>query len=177
MKKLLLYLGIIVVIFAGIFALDQYQDSKTNAAAEEKAQELYKTSPDKLSEETKKQLDDENYQNIIIPAEFEQKLADKEPMLVYFFSPTCHYCQKTTPTVMELSEEIGVEVLQYNVLEYRDPWDKYIQGTPTMIYFEDGQPSDLKINYGLSGDKEMDPLVVDAYEKYFNEVKNRQSTE
>lgn len=173
MKKLIMYLAIVVIIFGGLWGLNVYQEKSAIDKYTEKAQELYHTTPDQLSDATIKQLDNEDYQNIIVPEEFEEKLANQEDMIVYFFQPTCIYCQHTTPVLMDLAQELDVEVYQYNVYEFQDPWDHYIDGTPTMIFFDDGQETDLKIDYGLSGNEETDSQVTEAYRSFLMEAKNR----
>ncbi len=131
MKKLLIIAGIVVVVFAGIVFL-------TNQANNEKlANNPYDT--EDLEQATIDQLDDENYQNIVVPADLEEQIASGEPTTVYFFSPTCQYCQQTTPILMPTAEEMDVDVLQYNLLEYEQGWQQYmIKATPTLIHYENG---------------------------------------
>lgn len=132
MKKLLIIAGIVVVIFAGIIFL-------TNQANDEKlANNPYDT--EDLEQATIDQLDDENYQNIVVPSDLEEQIASGEPTTVYFFSPTCQYCQQTTPVLMPVAEDMNVDVLQYNLLEYDQGWQQYaIEATPTLIHYENGE--------------------------------------
>ena len=132
MKKLLIIAGIVVVVFAGIIFL-------TNQANNEKmADNPYDT--EDLEQATIDQLDDENYQNIVVPADLEEQIASGEPTTVYFFSPTCQYCQQTTPVLMPVAEDMDVDVLQYNLLEYEQGWQQYmIEATPTLIHYENGE--------------------------------------
>ncbi|MGH2319214.1 thioredoxin family protein [Planococcus sp. SE5232] len=132
MKKLLIIAGIVVVVFAGIIFL-------TNQANNEKlANNPYDT--EDLEQATIDQLDDENYQNIVVPAELEEQIASGDPTTVYFFSPTCQYCQQTTPVLMPVAEEMDIDVLQYNLLEYEQGWQQYlIEATPTLIHYENGE--------------------------------------
>ena len=132
MKKLLIITGIVVVVFAGIIFL-------TNQANNEKmADNPYDT--EDLEQATIDQLDDENYQNIVVPADLEEQIASGEPTTVYFFSPTCQYCQQTTPVLMPVAEDMDVDVLQYNLLEYEQGWQQYmIEATPTLIHYDNGE--------------------------------------
>ncbi|WP_298832265.1 co-chaperone YbbN [uncultured Planococcus sp.] len=132
MKKLLIIAGIVVIVFAGIIFL-------TNQANNEKlANNPYDT--EDLEQATIDQLDDENYQNIVVPAELEEQIASGDPTTVYFFSPTCQYCQQTTPVLMPVAEEMDIDVLQYNLLEYEQGWQQYlIEATPTLIHYENGE--------------------------------------
>ncbi len=132
MKKLLIIAGIVVVVFAGIVLL-------TNQANDKKlANNPYDT--DDLNQATIDQLDDENYQNIVLPADLEKEIASGEPTTVYFYSPLCSYCQQTTPILMPVAEDMDVDVLQYNLLEYEEEAMPYqIEATPTLVHYEDGK--------------------------------------
>ena len=132
MKKLLIIAGIVVVIFAGIIFL-------TSQANDEKlANNPYDT--EELEQPTIDQLDDENYQNIVVPSDLEEQIASGEPTTVYFFSPTCQYCQQTTPVLMPVAEDMDVDVLQYNLLEYDQGWQQYtVDSTPTLVHYDNGK--------------------------------------
>lgn len=132
MKKMIGIAAVIVAIFALIIVL-------TNMSNEEKlANNPYDT--DDLDPATIDQLDDENYQNIALPDEVSEQVASGEPTTVYFFSPTCQYCQQTTPVLMPVAEDMDVEVLQYNLLEYEQGWqDFFIESTPTLVHYENGE--------------------------------------
>lgn len=102
------------------------------------------------------QLSDENYQNIILPKDLDKKIKSGEGTFVYFFSPTCLHCQKITPILMPAAEEMGVQIDQYNVLEFEQGWNTYnIEATPTLAYYEEG--------------KEVDRIVGEASEEDFEE--------
>lgn len=146
MKKLSIYLGIIVALFGLLYFINHLSEKRYV----EPAEQLYGTTPDKLNPATKSQLLDKNYQRIILPAELDEKRENKEDLFVYLFSPTCKYCQETTPILNEIAAEVGVDYYQLNVLEFQDQWLKYnIDGTPTLIYIKDGEPID-RIDAGIS---------------------------
>lgn len=132
MKKMLAIAAIVVVIFGLIIFL-------TNQANDKKlANNPYGT--EDLQQPTIDQLDDENYQNIALPDEVNEKIASGEPTTVYFFSPTCPHCQATTPVLMPVAADMDVDVLQYNLLEYEQGWqDYFIEATPTLVHYEDGK--------------------------------------
>lgn len=124
--------GVVVVIFALIVVLTQMSNN------EKLANNPYDT--DNLDPATIDQLDDENYQNIVLPDELEEQISSGEPTTVYFFSPTCIHCQNTTPVLMPVAEDMEVDVLQYNLLEYDQGWQQYtIQSTPTLVHYENGE--------------------------------------
>lgn len=134
MKKLLIIGAIIVVLFAAIIVL-------TNVSNNNKLSSVNNPYGDKeLKQETIDQLDDENYQNIMLPDELEAKITAGEDVNAYFFSPTCVHCQAFTPTLMPIAEEMGIDIAQLNVYEYDELWEKYdFKQTPTFIRFEEGK--------------------------------------
>lgn len=153
MKKLGILGAVVVVLFAVIIVLTNMSNNgklKNNP---------YGTN--NLQQSTIDLLDDENYQNIILPDALEKKIASGEPVLAYMFSPECPHCKKLTPKLMPIADELDLQIDQLNILEYDKGWDEYnIEYTPTLIYFEDG--------------KEVDRLVGDAPEEgirqFFDEV-------
>ncbi|RDU35230.1 thiol reductase thioredoxin [Neobacillus piezotolerans] len=133
MKKVLIFLGVVVLLFIGTAYL-------TNKQNEEKASGKNPYGDKQLYPETIAQLDDPNYQNIITLDNLEKKLANQEDLTVYFYSPTCPHCKKVTPILMPLAKKLGVDILQLNVLEYDSAWDEFaIEGTPTLVRFENGK--------------------------------------
>ena len=95
---------------------------------------------DHLHAETIDLLDNENYQNIILPEDLEKKLANKEDATVYFFASDCIYCQQATPILAPMAEELGIDSVEYNLLEFQQGWKDYqIQSTPTIVQFKDGK--------------------------------------
>lgn len=132
MKKLLIIAGAVLAIFALIvFLTNQSQDEKL-------ADNPYGT--DDLEPSTIDQLDDENYQNIALPEDVNEQIQSGEPTTVYFFSPTCQFCQQTTPILMPVAEDMEVDVLQYNLLEFEQGWSDYaVDSTPTLVHYEDGK--------------------------------------
>lgn len=132
MKKLAIFGGVIVAAFVLIIILTNMSNS------EKLANNPYDT--DNLEQSTIDLLDDENYQNIILPDALTEKIQSGEPTTVYFFSPECQYCKEMTPVLMPLADQEEVEIVQYNVLEYDQAWQDFaIEATPTLIHFENGQ--------------------------------------
>jgi len=132
MKKLLIIGGVIIALFVLLIVL-------TNMSNDKKlADNQYQTND--LKQETIDLLNDENYQSIILPDDLTAKIESGEPVTAYFFSPTCSHCRAMTPVLMPIAEEMNVDVVQYNILEFEQGWKDYnIDATPTMIHFEDGQ--------------------------------------
>ncbi|MDQ0232367.1 thioredoxin family protein [Metabacillus malikii] len=132
MKKILIFGGIIVLLFASLGIMTTYQKNKQAEG------NVYGTN--NLKSSTVDLLDDPNYQNIILPDELDEKLANKEEVIVYFFSPECVHCKNATPELMPAAEDVGVKIEQYNVLEFEQAWTEFnIESTPTLIHFKDGK--------------------------------------
>lgn len=133
MKKLLIIVGAIVAVFVLIIVLNgQSNKSKLEGA------NPYDT--DDLQSSTINLIGNEHYDNIILPDELAKKIESGEPTTAYFFSPECSYCMEMTPVMMPIAKEMGVEVYQYNVLEYPEQAMPYgIEATPTIIHFKDGE--------------------------------------
>ncbi len=135
MKKIIIFLAIVVGLFAAIAIVTNIQNSQ-------KA-EGNKFKKDDLDPATVDLLDDPNYQNVILPEELEEKLGEKEDVTVYFYSSTCPHCKKTTPMLAPLAEDMGVDMVQYNVLEFEQGWTDYqIEYTPTLVHYEKGKEVD-----------------------------------
>lgn len=140
MKKLLAVALIIILLFVGVIYLDKLQQSKKL--------ENNPYDKDDLHPETISQIGDENYSNITVPREFDKILEEGTEFVGYFFSPTCGYCKEMTPILMPILKEEGVEVHQYNLLEYGQEASKFgVDGTPTTIYFKDGEEVDRMVGY------------------------------
>jgi thiol-disulfide isomerase/thioredoxin len=133
MKKIIIFSAIIVALFVAMAVLTNMQNK-----AKIGENNPYKTND--LKQATIDQLNDPNYQKIILPDVLEEKLDRKEDVTVYFFASDCPHCKVTTPILMPLAEEMGIDVVQYNLLEFQEGWNQYrIDGTPTLVHFEDGK--------------------------------------
>lgn len=131
-KKMLIIIGGIVILF-GVFA---FANNYKNNQAMERNENPY--GKNNLHQETIDLLDDPLYDNIITPDQLDEKLDNKETVTVYYFSPTCVYCQKTTPVVVPVTEEMDVDMVKMNLLEFDKMDDYHVEGTPTIIHYEDG---------------------------------------
>lgn len=152
MKKVVIFLLIIVGLFAALFFV--------NKAQNEEKSEGNPYGKDTLHPETVKQLDDPNYQNLILPDELDKKLQNGEDVTVYFYSPTCPHCVRTTPVVAPLAKEMGVDLVQYNLLEFEQGWNDYgIESTPTIVQYKDGKEVNRIVGYQEEA----------TFENWFNE--------
>ncbi|HDR4604702.1 thioredoxin family protein [Bacillus cereus] len=115
MKKMLIFGGIIIVLFAAIFAVTQME--KKNASTDEKGY----------------------YSNKISLEDLNKNIEDKKEQTIYFYQTSCVHCQKVSPIVVPLAKDLNVDMKVIDIENLNEPWDKYnIQGTPTIIHFKDG---------------------------------------
>ncbi|MDV2683340.1 thioredoxin family protein [Alkalihalophilus lindianensis] len=132
MKKIIIFGGIIVLIF-GLLALVTTMKQSEQAAGNQFGKE-------RIHPETAKLVDDPNYQNVILPEELDETIANGGEATVYFYSSTCPYCKEATPRLVSLAEELDVDLVQYNLLEFDDGWNQYnIDSTPTVVHYENGE--------------------------------------
>lgn len=132
-NKMLIIIGVIVVLFIGLYFLTNYKNQQTIESTDNPY------GKDELHQETIDLLDDPLYGNIIVPDDLDAKLENGEDVTVYYFSPTCVYCQEATPIVVPLAEELGIDMKKMNLLEF-DLMDYYgLEGTPTIVHYEDGE--------------------------------------
>lgn len=140
MKKVAIFLLIIIALFAALFFV--------NKAQNEEESEGNPFGKDTLHPETVKQLDDPNYQNIIKPDELEEIIKNGEDATIYFYSPTCPHCVRTTPIVSPLAKEMDVNLQQFNLLEFEEGWNNYgIESTPTIVQYKDGKEVNRIVGY------------------------------
>ncbi|MDO7905991.1 thioredoxin family protein [Paenibacillus sp. JX-17] len=124
-----------------------------------------------LAPSTQEILDDPNYQNIILPDELKQKIANKENFYVYFFASDCPHCRATTPQLMPQAQKQNVELHQFNLKEFEDGWRDYnIEFTPTLVYFEKGVEKE-RIVGGLKETGTDNGHTLAEFEQLFNKHK------
>ncbi|WP_057767688.1 thioredoxin family protein [Cytobacillus praedii] len=153
MKKVIIFLAVIVLLFGAVALLTKMQN-------EEKVSEENPYGKSDLHPETIAQLDDPNYQNLILPDQLEKKLDKKEDVTVYFYSPTCSHCQRTTPVVSPLAKDMNINLTKFNLLEFDNGWNQYgITETPTIVQYKAGK----EVNR-ITGYQEKE-----VFEKWFNE--------
>lgn len=153
MKKIIIFLSIIIALFIAVGFLTKMQNEK-------KVSEENQYGKDALHPETITLLDDPNYQNIITPEKLEKKLENKEDVTVYFFSSTCGYCRETTPIVAPLAKDMNVDLVQFNLLEFENGWSQYsIEQTPTIVQYRDGKESNRIVGF----------QEKEVFEKWFSE--------
>lgn len=140
MKKIIIFTAIVVVLFGGLAFVTTTQN-KQKAEGNPFGKKT-------LEPATIKQLEDPNYGNQILPDELETKLENGETMTVYFYASDCVHCQNTTPVIVPMVEEMGLDLKKLNLLEFKDQWNKYgIDSTPTLIHFENGEEVSRLVGY------------------------------
>ncbi|WEK55437.1 MAG: thioredoxin family protein [Candidatus Cohnella colombiensis] len=159
-KKIGIFAGMLAVLIILLLSL-QFFEKNT----------VYGVPPNKLNSETKKLLKDENYNNIILPDTLNAKIENKESFFVYYFSATCPHCLFTTPLLKPVADELGINLHQFNLLEYK----QYLRAmnisvTPTLVYYKDG----VEIKRLEGGLKESETTVgysLNDFRDFFNEYK------
>lgn len=131
-NKMVLIIGVVVILFSGIFILNNMKNKKVVD------NEANPYGDKKLHQETIDQLNDPLYQNIITKENLDLALENKEDITVYYFSPTCVHCINTTPIVTPLVDELGIDMKKMNMLEYEGLSHYDLEGTPTIIHYEKG---------------------------------------
>ena len=96
-----------IVLFIALALLTNMNNSK-------KVSENNPYGKDSLDPETIDLLDDENYQNIILPEELEKNLADQEDLTVYFFASDCLFCKEATPFLHQCLKSL--ELILSNII-------------------------------------------------------------
>lgn len=129
--KMIAIIGVIILLFVGLFVANNY---KTNKILNENGNPYDK---DDLRQETIDLIGDPLYDNIIVPSDLQKEIESGNPVTVYYFSPTCTFCQKTTPILVPVAEDLNVNVKKMNTLEYgMEPFG--IEATPTLIHYDNG---------------------------------------
>ncbi|HLR24123.1 MAG TPA: thioredoxin family protein [Pseudogracilibacillus sp.] len=132
-NKMVIIIVAVVVLFGGLFFVTNYKNKKVVDGSDNPY------GKDKLNQQTIDSLDDPLYQNIIQPNDLEERIESGESTTVYFFSPDCVHCQRTTPVLVPLAEDNDIDLVQMNLMEFEDEKAEYdIEGTPTMVHFDNG---------------------------------------
>ncbi|PGX94763.1 thioredoxin family protein [Bacillus thuringiensis] len=129
MKKMLIFGGIIIALFAAIFAVTQMEEKTTTSQKME------------VGSATGSQTDGPDYYtNKISLSDLQKNLKEKKEETVYFYQTSCVHCQKLSPVVVPMAKDLNVDMKVMDIEKLDAPWDEYkIQGTPTIIHFKDGK--------------------------------------
>ncbi|WP_026690381.1 thioredoxin family protein [Alteribacter aurantiacus] len=152
MKKIIIFGVAIVIIFGALAFVTSYQNQKQS--------EGNPYGVDSLPPETIDTLDNPMYENIILPEELEEKMDNGEDFTVYFFSPACPACSRVSPEIIPMAEEKDVDLHLFNVQVFEEGFDRYIDATPTVIHYENGE-----VAYTIEGAADRE-----TYERFYDEV-------
>ena len=112
---MLIFGGIIIVLFAAIFAVTQME--KKNASTDEKGYYSNKISLEDLN----KNIEDKRTNDLLL-------------------SNLLRSLSKGLSIVVPLAKDLNVDMKVIDIENLNEPWDKYnIKGTPTIIHFKDGK--------------------------------------
>ncbi|MBU5220186.1 thioredoxin family protein [Bacillus albus] len=127
MKKMLIFGGIIIALFAAIFAVTQMEEKNATSQKIDNATGSTTNDPD-------------YYTNKISFSDLQKNLKEKKEETVYFYQTSCVHCQKLSPVVVPMAKDLNVDMKVMDIEKIDAPWDEYkIKGTPTIIHFKDGK--------------------------------------
>lgn len=133
-NKMIIIIGAIVVLFGALYFINDYKNKQTIENNENPYGDK------KLEQSTIAQLDDPLYNNQIMPEELKEEVESGEPVTVYFYSPECIHCQNTTPVLVPVTEDLDIDVVKLNLLEFPAEWDNWgIESTPTLVHYDDSE--------------------------------------
>ncbi|TSB45008.1 thioredoxin family protein [Alkalicoccobacillus porphyridii] len=136
MKKVIIFGGIIVIVFGLLAALSI---ASNNQKMENASDNQFGKDASELTPATMEIVDDPNYQNAILPDELQERLDNEESFTVYFYASDCPHCREATPRINEIADELGEDIPQYNLREFEQGWADYnIDSTPTLVHYSNG---------------------------------------
>lgn len=148
MKKVFAFLAFLLTLFIVLAVIVHLQDDKPgedNNNSQADTSEHVEAPPNPYQKETLhpeiiKQLDDPDYQNIILPETLNKMLEEEQDVTVYFYQPTCPHCREATPVLMEAAKELNIKVYQFNLLEFEHGWDDYdLERIPALVQYKKGK--------------------------------------
>ncbi|WP_096198899.1 thioredoxin family protein [Bacillus sp. FJAT-45350] len=132
MKKIIIFSAVVIVIFAALAVVTNMKQSQQV--------EGNPFGKDSLDPATISQLNDPNYQNIILPETLVGALNEGETKTIYYYSPTCPACTQVSPVIVPLANEVDVNMQLFNLLEFETGWSTFqVQVTPTIVHYTNGQ--------------------------------------
>ncbi|QWU43689.1 thioredoxin family protein [Bacillus sp. NP247] len=141
MKKMLIFGGIIIALFAAIFAVTQMEEKSASTSQ-------------KIDNATSQPDGPDYYTNKISLSDLQKNLKEKKEQTVYFYQTSCVHCQKLSPIVVPMAKDLNVDMKVMDIEKLDAPWDEYkIKGTPTIIHFKDGKEVSR-----ISGEQSKDKL-------------------
>lgn len=159
-KSLGIFFGILAVLIIALVVLSNLKEDT-----------VYGMPENKLYPDTRALLKDPNYNNIMLPDELDQMIADKKSFFVYYFAANCPHCKFTTPLLKPLADELGINLHQFNLLEFRDYFNKMgIDSTPTLVYYKDGVETDRMVG-GLQESENTVGYKLDDFRAFFDKHK------
>lgn len=120
MKKMFLFGGIVILLFAAIFIV-------TNMGEKQSTTEEQQDTTD-------------YYTNTISLDDLRTNLKEGQDQTIYFYQTHCVHCQKVSPIIVPMAEDMGIDMKVMDLEKEPDAWDEFnIKGTPTIIRYEGGK--------------------------------------
>lgn len=115
MKKIVIFLGIIILIFISLYLIQKEEPKKENFL----------------------------YKNEISSENLNKSIASGDPNYIYFYQTDCIHCKKVSPVIIPMAEDLNIDLKVHDLQKNQENWDTYnIQGTPTIVYYKDGKEID-----------------------------------
>ncbi|MEM5666182.1 thioredoxin family protein [Bacillus toyonensis] len=138
---MLIFGGIIIALFAAIFAVTQMEEKNASTSQ-------------KIDNATGSQTDGSDYYTNKISFRSPKEFKREKEETVYFYQTSCVHCQKLSPVVVPMAKDLNIDMKVMDIEKLDAPWDEYkIQGTPTIIHFKDGKEVSR-----ISGEQSKDKL-------------------
>lgn len=151
-KKMLIFIGVIVVLFATLYFVTSMKDKQATETDEQNTSDASK---------------DSFYQNQIAPDELDDELDEDGDTFVYYYQPDCPHCQSVSPILIPMAEEdYDIDMKEFDLKEYDYKWNTYdIESTPTLVYYQDGEEVD-RVNGAAETDEEIENKYQNFLEKH-----------
>ncbi|MGO4373770.1 thioredoxin family protein, partial [Paenibacillus sp. MCAF20] len=80
----------------------------------------------------------------------------------------CGFCRQTTPELMPLVKELGIDLPQFNLREFDSYFKSLkVEYTPTLAYFKDGVEVE-RMEGGIAAEGTTQGYTLDDFKQFFN---------
>lgn len=161
-KKMLIFAVIIVVLFAALYFVTMFKDKQATDGDDNSS------SKEELQQDSSSSSGDSLYQNQVTPDDLDNELDEDGGLFVYYYGADCPHCQRVSPILIPMAEEdFGLDMKELNLQEYNNSiWRKYdIEGTPTVVYYQDGKEVD-RVSGAAPSEAEIESKYEDFLDKY-----------
>lgn len=140
-NKMFMIVGVVLLLFGALYFVNMYKDNQALEKAESNVEDGGNPYGDKkLESSTVDLLNDPLYNKQVLPDDLRTEIESGDPVTVYFFSPECGHCIDTTPVLVPVTEDLDVDMVKLNLLEFPQEWEGFdIESTPTVVHYENNE--------------------------------------